>query len=241
MVSESGGSITPPRDSTPTATTITSEKFMSPSSPEAVSQDQGLPEVIKLSRSKGAKGLGEYYAEGADGLYFSNSQNASAAMKDVPWQPPTNDDTIPKNEEEDRLVVRRLVSSFMNLEDALDTPDNAYRKRFTPGTNVFYMPWTVEKCAWVVLVRTALAYIKAKSILTPKQDMVKSMHTTGFKSPITDVDILKCIGQTEKWTFDERIGMICRVLKVRPSRGISDDLQLTFRISYQSLSLSPLW
>jgi hypothetical protein len=43
--------------------------------------------------------------------------------------------------------------------------------------------------------------------------MVKDIHTSGFSAPIYDSDILKAIGQTENWTFVERIGMICRVLK----------------------------
>jgi hypothetical protein len=45
--------------------------------------------------------------------------------------------------------------------------------------------------------------------------MVKNMHINGFKAPILDVEILKAIGQTELWTFEDRIAMICRVLKVR--------------------------
>lgn len=44
--------------------------------------------------------------------------------------------------------------------------------------------------------------------------MVKAMHLNGFQAPIFDADILKCIGQTEQWTFEERISMICRVVKV---------------------------
>jgi hypothetical protein len=46
------------------------------------------------------------------------------------------------------------------------------------------------------------------------QHLVKSMHNDGFKAPILDIDILKAIGQTELWTFEDRIVMICRVLKV---------------------------
>jgi hypothetical protein len=45
--------------------------------------------------------------------------------------------------------------------------------------------------------------------------MVKNMHINGFKAPILDVEILKAIGQTELWKFEDRIVMICRVLRVR--------------------------
>lgn len=47
------------------------------------------------------------------------------------------------------------------------------------------------------------------------QRLVKSIHTDGFKAPVFDADVLKAIGQTEHWTFEDRITMICRVLKVR--------------------------
>jgi hypothetical protein len=63
--------------------------------------------------------------------------------------------------------------------------------------------------------------------------MVKSIHTEGFKAPITDVDILKCIGQTENWTFEDRIGMICHVLKVRCSLSFNEPLLITENVAFQ--------
>ena len=47
-----------------------------------------------------------------------------------------------------------------------------------------------------------------------EQDKAKSLHTYGLKASIFDAEILNHIGQTEHWTFAERIDMICRVLKV---------------------------
>lgn len=44
--------------------------------------------------------------------------------------------------------------------------------------------------------------------------MVKAVHTQGFAPPIFDTALLKNIGQTAEWTFEDRIGMICRVLRV---------------------------
>jgi hypothetical protein len=51
--------------------------------------------------------------------------------------------------------------------------------------------------------------------------LVKSLHISGFKAPILDADILKAIGQTELWTFEDRIIMICRVLKISKSVAVS--------------------
>ncbi|KAH7406582.1 hypothetical protein DE146DRAFT_607246, partial [Phaeosphaeria sp. MPI-PUGE-AT-0046c] len=151
-----------------------------------------LPEILKISKSKGADVLSKYYQEGPEGMYFSDFEEALTAIKDAQWQPPANDATIPRDKEQDRTVVRRLVEAFLDLQSAMDTDGNAYRKRFTPGTTVYYNPWTIERCAWEIL------------------HMVKTIHMGGFSAPIFDADILKCIGQTKHWTFEERILMICR-------------------------------
>lgn len=115
-----------------------------------------MPQVIKLGRSKGAQVLDRLYTPNPDGLYFHSIYSATAAMTMGSWQSPRNDDTLPKTADEDREVVRRLFDAFMDLGGALDTPDNAYRKRFTPGSTVFYKPWTVERCAWDILVSQTL-------------------------------------------------------------------------------------
>ena len=44
--------------------------------------------------------------------------------------------------------------------------------------------------------------------------MVLLIHTDGFRIPIYDKTILDSIGQTQLWTFKERIDWICLVLKV---------------------------
>jgi hypothetical protein len=141
--------------SLPNTYSLTHSKYLSPSSSNADPRHYDIPELVKLSRSKGAEVLTKYYTEDSTGLFFSNTQKALTAMSDAEWRPPTRDDTIPKTDVEDRVVVRRLVAAFLDCRIALDTEGNAYRKRFTPGTNVFYMPWTVERCAWEVLVSSA--------------------------------------------------------------------------------------
>jgi hypothetical protein len=167
-MSESGDSPTSSRESTPATPTSTPDKSMCPSSPVASTfklsrsfsptslvvdpRHYDVPELVKLARSKGAEVLNKYYTEDSNGMFFSNTQKALTAMSDAQWRPPSPDTTIPKTDLEDRAVVKRLVAAFLNLDIALDTLENAYRKRFTPGTSVAYMPWTVERCAWEVLV-----------------------------------------------------------------------------------------
>lgn len=114
--------------------------------------EDSLPEILKISKSKGADVLGTYYQENPEGMYFSDLGEALAAISHEQWQPPANDATIPRDNEQDRAIVRRLVAAFLDLDSAMDTEGNAYRKRFTPGTTVFYNPWTIERCAWEILV-----------------------------------------------------------------------------------------
>ncbi|OAK94180.1 hypothetical protein IQ06DRAFT_234606, partial [Phaeosphaeriaceae sp. SRC1lsM3a] len=154
--------------------------------------EEPLPDILRISKSKGAEVLSKYYQEDSEGMYFSDFKEAFAAIKHAQWQPPANDATIPQDNEQERAIVRRLVEAFLDLESAMDTEGNPYRKRFTPGTTVYYTPWTIERCAWEILY------------------MVKAIHIEGFKAPIFDTDILRCIGQTQQWTFEERISMICR-------------------------------
>jgi hypothetical protein len=180
-------------------------------SPAAV-YGEPIPQLVKLSKSKGASILEKYYVK-IGGMFFQTFDDARNAMDHAQWNPPMNDPTIPQTDEQDRAVVNLLVEAFMNTDTALDTQGNAYRKRLTPGTNVFYEPWTVEACAWEILVGFPLKNITLTRI-NKLQRMVKEIHTTGFNAPIYDSDILKAIGQTENWTFEDRINMICRVLKV---------------------------
>jgi hypothetical protein len=53
------------------------------------------------------------------------------------------------------------------------------------------------------------------------QYMVKNLHINGLTTPILDKDVLRQIGQTADWTFEQRIGMICRVLKTSKSVGVT--------------------
>jgi hypothetical protein len=140
------------RESTPKSHLRTLQSPMSPGSPDQGAQDEYMPQPLKLSKSKGADALNQYFTDDEDGMYFRNVEEATAAIDHAHWHPPANDDTIPQNIEQDREVVRRLVEAFLDTSGAMDTEGNAYRKRLTPGTNVFYDPWTIERCAWEILV-----------------------------------------------------------------------------------------
>jgi hypothetical protein len=129
------------------------DKSMPSTPPHPTEHDEGIPEVLKISRSKGAHILEKYYMENSGGMFFRDSAEASATVDQAQWHPPSDDKTIPQNLQEDQLVVRRLVEALLDTNNAMDTEGNAYRKRFTPGTTVFYDPWTIECCAWHVLVR----------------------------------------------------------------------------------------
>jgi hypothetical protein len=126
----------------------------SSSSPSSISPDPttDIPEVIRISRSKGARVLEKYCTVNSEGMFFRDATDAAGAVDQAQWQPPANDDTIPRDVRGDQNVVRRLVEALMDTSNAMDTEGNAYRKRFTPGTNVYYDPWTIECCAWHILV-----------------------------------------------------------------------------------------
>jgi hypothetical protein len=140
------------RESNPRSQLRTLESQISPSTPDQGAQDEYMPEVLKLSKSKGAEGLDRYFTDDEDGMHFRNIKEAVASLNHSKWRPPINDATIPQSEEQERLIVRRLVEAFLDTSSAMDTEGNAYRKRLTPGTNVFYDPWTIERCAWEILV-----------------------------------------------------------------------------------------
>lgn len=152
-MSTSSGSPAVSRDTTPTQSPnqINNGAASSTMTIQTVPEDS-LPEILKISKSKGADVLGTYYQENPEGMYFSDLGEALAAIRHEQWQPPANDATIPRDNEQDRAIVRRLVAAFLDLDSAMDTEGNAYRKRFTPGTTVFYNPWTIERCAWEILV-----------------------------------------------------------------------------------------
>ncbi|KAJ4364173.1 hypothetical protein N0V83_009629 [Neocucurbitaria cava] len=130
-----------------------------------------------------------------NGLYFQNIAEAASATAQALWRPLTNDASIPVSDEEDRAVVKTLVDAFKDMTIARDTPGNAYRKRLTKGEAVFYNEWSIEACAWNIL------------------GMLKSIHTKGFNAPIYDHGMVDSIGQTQLWTFQERLDWVTLVLK----------------------------
>jgi hypothetical protein len=107
--------------------------------------------ITKLARSKGPAVLFKDF-EQLGGDYFKTFEESFNALSMAHWHPPMNDFTIPRTPKQDRAIVRVLVAAFKDMSYALDTPDNAYRKRFTPGTSVCYAGWTIEACAWMVVV-----------------------------------------------------------------------------------------
>jgi hypothetical protein len=114
--------------------------------------NERLPDVLKISKSKGAAVLDQHFSATGGLLHFQNLEDAKAVIGRNSWAPPVNDDTIPQDEAADRVVVKRLVEAFCSMEYAKDTNGNAYRKRFTMGYDVAYEPWVIEACAWETLV-----------------------------------------------------------------------------------------
>ncbi|KNG46722.1 hypothetical protein TW65_06565 [Stemphylium lycopersici] len=135
----------------------------------------------------------------AGGLYFQNIAEAQAPMERAQWRTPVYDDTVPKTNEEAQIVVKRFVEAMKDMSLARDTLGSAYRKRMTTGGSMSYEDWAIEACAWDILRR------------------VISIHTEGFKAPIYDKTIVDHIGQTQEWTFRDRINWICVVLMTSKS------------------------
>jgi hypothetical protein len=120
--------------------------------PDCLASDGGMSETMRLSQSRGADVLDQYFPIATNGMYFQTLQAANSVMNNAQWRPPYPDSTIPQTAKDDRLVVEQLVDAFLDLASATDTQGNAYRKRFTPGLRVCYARWVVENCAWHVLV-----------------------------------------------------------------------------------------
>jgi hypothetical protein len=99
-----------------------------------------LPPVVKLCNSKGSDHLDKHFEE-TDGMFFPSSTAAINAVGPVLWHPPTEDDTVPQTDEQDRVIVRRLFNSLRDIDSALDTENSPYRKRFTPGKDTCYEAW----------------------------------------------------------------------------------------------------
>jgi hypothetical protein len=99
-----------------------------------------LPPVVKLCNSKGSDHLDKHFEE-TDGMFFPSSKAAIIAVGPARWHPPTEDDTIPQTDEQDRVIVRSLFDSLRDIDTALDTVNSPYRKRFTPGKDTCYEAW----------------------------------------------------------------------------------------------------
>lgn len=146
---DSTGTLSPPpeQEQTPIAASEHGEDLE-----KALDREYGpKPDVIKAARSQGALVLSNNVAM-VNGMHFQSQAAAMNFMNDARWQSPVNDLTIPKTDEDERRVVQRLVHAFFDMRYSLDSEGNAYRKRLTPGQPSCAPYWTVEKCAWIILV-----------------------------------------------------------------------------------------
>ncbi|KAH7347090.1 hypothetical protein BKA66DRAFT_432877 [Pyrenochaeta sp. MPI-SDFR-AT-0127] len=126
-----------------------------------------------------------------NGMYFQKTSNAILAMDHAQWYSPTDDASIPQTDEDHQKVVKKITDAFKDMSIAKDNEGNAYRKRLTPGANEFYPDWAIEDCAWIIV------------------DFAKHIHTSGFRAPIYDRVLVEQIGQTQSWTFAERMDWLC--------------------------------
>ncbi|KAI2480550.1 hypothetical protein Ptr902_07575 [Pyrenophora tritici-repentis] len=136
-------------------------------------------------------------------LYFQAMDDAKASMDFVQWRAPGQDGTVPQTEEEHQAVAKLLVNAFKEMSVAKDTEGSAYRKRLSPTHDSYYGDWAIEACAWDII------------------RMTKAIHTEGFKAAIYDKTVIDSIGQTQQWTFKERIDWICMALKTSKSNAVS--------------------
>ncbi|EFQ94699.1 hypothetical protein CFE70_004548 [Pyrenophora teres f. teres 0-1] len=136
-------------------------------------------------------------------LYFQTIDDAKASMDCVQWRAPVQDGTIPQTDEDHRDIAKQLVNAFKEMSVARDTEGNAYRKRLSPTHDSYYGDWAIEACAWDII------------------RMVKAIHTEGFKAAIYDKTVIDSIGQTQLWTFKERIDWICMALKTSKANAVS--------------------
>ncbi|RMZ68494.1 WD repeat-containing [Pyrenophora seminiperda CCB06] len=168
----------------------------------------GLAEPCKPKQVASAALNKSFPGEGD--LYFENFDAAKKSMACVLWRAPDPDATIPQATEEDHYVIKQLVNACKDLGDAKDTKDNAYRKRMTPGSPTYYGDWAIEACCWDIL------------------NMVKALHTEGFKAAIYDKAIIDAISQTQLWTFQQRIDWICMALKISKTNPVSIMIRFYF-------------
>ena len=91
-----------------------------------------------------------------NGICFQNLEEAVKSMNHAQWSAPVDDDSIPRTDAGQRKVVLQIVDAFMDMTVANDTPGSAYRKRLTPGQLEYYADWTIEACAWEILVSSRI-------------------------------------------------------------------------------------
>jgi len=149
------------RDSTPAndlpTPKLTPKGKPTPATPRKHLKKESIPALKKHKESKGAKHLDKVFTK-SNGLFFDSFTTATNAVGQAQWQPPANDSTIPQTVEQEQEIVRRLYDSFRDIVTAHDTENSAYRKRFLPGTENCYEPWTIEACAWEILVSHLFAF-----------------------------------------------------------------------------------
>ena len=146
---------------------------------------------------------------GPDRLHFSSFREAEERLGVAQWTAPAGG--VPKTEEEDKICIRQLVKAFTNTAKALDSPKSIYCARFKAG---YYDPRAVEFCAWNILVCTEDHRLACSN---PSQQLVKDLHTSGFRPYIFDQETIKSMSVTRSFTFNRRLKDICEVLEASPT------------------------
>ena len=127
-------------------------------------------------------------------LHFSNYQdverNTGAA-----FESPKNDETIPSTNVEQQPYVVRLFASIKATDNVRENTTTAtHQNRWGPNAT-YYTDIDFEMVAWRVVHR------------------VTKLHTRGWSWTASDSAFMKQIMETEGWTFEERIKIICELLK----------------------------
>ncbi|KAH7092382.1 hypothetical protein FB567DRAFT_614322 [Paraphoma chrysanthemicola] len=117
------------------------------------------------------------------------------------WVPLVVDPTIPSNMDEQRVYVRRMLDAFLNVADTYDAKNwnSPFTKRWAPRGNVrndFYSVNAIETICWEIL------------------DVAERLHISGPATlHIYDPESLEKVKQTRKYSFDQRITIICYALR----------------------------
>jgi len=158
------------------------------------SKKDDMPPVVKLANSKGSDHLDKAFKKNNDNnMSFQSYAAVGIAIGPSQWHPPLQDATIPQTDEQDRGVVCRLFDAMRDIDSALDTENSPYRKRFTPGKDTCYEPWTVEACAWEILVCSFCCTFTGESRITNSCRHSSRPYTSTASTPPSSTHISSLI------------------------------------------------